>query len=137
MKRLLASWLPVILLFGCSKGEDIEPQVDFAPIAYERLSGWQDDNPLAAALAFRRSCEKLLRRPGPSKIGKHDIYGTADDWRLACDAAEDLSETTSPGDARRFFEAWFQPFAVTMDGEAEGLFTGYYEPLLRDQGPHR
>lgn len=131
MKRLLALCLPVALLFGCGKSTDVEPQVDFAPIAYERLAGWHSDNPIAAALAFRKSCEKLLSRPGPSKIGKHDVYGTADDWRLACDAAENLREETSAKDARRFFEAWFQPFAVTVDGETEGLFTGYYEPLLQ------
>ncbi|MGI9503450.1 MAG: murein transglycosylase A [Geminicoccaceae bacterium] len=131
MKWLWVFWLPIVLLFGCGKSSDIEPQVDFAPIAYERLTGWRSDNPLAAALAFRQSCEKLLSRPGTSKIGKHDVYGTADDWRLACDAAKGLNEETSAEDARRFFEAWFQPFAITVDGETEGLFTGYYEPLLQ------
>ena len=130
MKRLLALWLPALLLFGCDKGKDIQPQVDFKPVPYEKLEGWQNDNPLAAAVAFRRSCEKLLRRPGQSKLGKHDIYGTADDWRLACNAADELSESSSPEEARRFFEAWFQPFAISSDGDAEGLFTGYYEPLL-------
>ncbi len=129
--RLLASWALALLLFGCGKSDDIEPQVNFTPIAYEKLSGWQSDNPIAAVHAFRRSCEKLLRRPGRSPIGAHDVYGTADDWRLACDAAEKFDDASSPDDARGFFEAWFQPFAVTSDDEAEGLFTGYYEPLLR------
>lgn len=131
MKRLLAIWLPVALLFGCGQSDDIQPQVDFTPIAYEKLEGWRSDNPLAAALAFKRSCEKLLRRPPQSKIGKHDVYGTADDWRMACDAAEAIDQTSTSDDARRFFEAWFQPFAIMADGEVEGLFTGYYEPLLR------
>lgn len=130
MKRLLALWLPAALLFGCGKGDDIQPQVEFKAIPYEKLEGWQRDNPLAAAVAFKRSCEKLLRRPGQSTIGKHDIYGTADDWQLACDAANELTESSQPEDARRFFEAWFQPFAITSDGDNEGLFTGYYEPLL-------
>ncbi len=128
--RIFASCALAILLFGCGKSDDIEPQVNFTPIAYEKLKGWQSDNPIAAVVAFRRSCEKLLRRPGPSPIGAHDVYGTADDWRLACDAAEKFSDTSSPDDARRFFEAWFQPFAVTADDETEGLITGYYEPLL-------
>ena len=130
MKRHLASWALVAFLFGCGKSDDIQPQVDFTPIAYEKLEGWRSDNPLAAVLAFRRSCEKLLRRPGQSRIGKHGLYGTAEDWRMACDAAAELDGTASADDARRFFEAWFQPFAVTSDGETEGLFTGYYEPLL-------
>ncbi len=128
--RLLASWALALLLFGCGKSDDIEPQVNFKPIAYEKLSGWQNDNPIAAVVAFRRSCEKLLRRPSRSPIGSHDVYGTTDDWRLACGAAEKFSDTSSPDDARGFFEAWFQPFAVTTEDKTEGLFTGYYEPLL-------
>lgn len=130
MKRALVSWALLSLLFGCGKSDDIEPQIDFAPIAYEKLQGWGSDNPLAAALAFGRSCEKLLSRPGQSQIGKHEVYGIADDWRMACDAASELDETSNAADARRFFEAWFQPFAITADGETDGLFTGYYEPLL-------
>ena len=130
MKRFLASWTLVVLLFGCGKSEDIQPQVEFKPIAYERLQGWRYDNPTAAVLAFERSCEKLLRRPGQSQIGKHQIYGTADDWQMACDAAKKFDQTSSAGDARRFFEAWFQPFEVTSEDQSEGLFTGYYEPLL-------
>ncbi len=30
--------------------------------------------------------------------------------------------------ARNFFETYFQPYGVSSDGDAEGLFTGYYEP---------
>lgn len=129
--RILASCAFVFLLFGCGKSDDIEPQVDFTPIAYEKLNGWQSDNPVDAVIAFQRSCEKLLRRPGKSPIGDHEIYGTTDDWRLVCDAAQGFSKTSSADEARDFFEAWFQPFAVTAEDEAEGLFTGYYEPLLR------
>lgn len=131
MMRSLASLVLVASLFGCGQSDDIEPQVDFTPIAYEKLNGWQSDNPLTAVLAFGRSCKKLLRRPKQSPIGAHDIYGTTDDWKLACDAAAKFDETSSASDARKFFEAWFQPFAVTADDETKGLFTGYYEPLLR------
>lgn len=131
MKRFLASWALAVFLFGCGKSEDIQPQVDFEPVAYEKLAGWRSDNPTAAVFAFRRSCEKLLRRPGQSRIGKHEIYGTADDWKMACDAAKKLEKTSSASDARRFFEAWFQPFEVASEDEVEGLFTGYYEPQLR------
>ena len=35
-----------------------------------------------------------------------------------------------PAAARAFFEAGFVPVLVTDRGNAEGLFTGYYEPLL-------
>lgn len=118
------------LLFGCGKTEDIQPQVHFAPVAYEDLQGWPNDNPTAAIEAFKRSCGKLTTRPGSSTIGAHDLYGKADDWRLACDAANGFKASPTAEEARQFFEAWFQPFEITSDGKTSGLFTGYYEPLL-------
>lgn len=117
-------------LFGCDKSEDIQPQVEFTAIPYEKLNGWSRENPIAAIEAFRRSCDKLLLRPASSSVGGHDIYGTADDWRLACKAARTIVANPTADDSRRFFEAWFQPFEISSDDETEGLFTGYYEPLL-------
>lgn len=129
--RILALLALALPLSGCGKSDDVQPQVEFAPISYERLDGWGRDNPAAAIAAFRRSCDKLTNRPGGAAIGAHALYGTADDWRMACQAAADMDQQPTAADARRFFEAWFQPFEITADGETEGLFTGYYEPLLR------
>jgi membrane-bound lytic murein transglycosylase A len=53
-------------------------------------------------------------------------FGRVGDWRSLCEAAQSLP----PGDdwaAREFFEKGFTPFAVADYGNAEGLFTGYYE----------
>ena len=130
MIRTMAPLALVFLLSGCDKGENVQPQVDFTPITYENLDGWGRDNPADAVKAFQRSCKKLLNRPTASMIGAHEIYGTAADWRLACNAADALTDNASAGDARSFFEAWFQPFEIVADGESQGLFTGYYEPLL-------
>lgn len=107
------------------------------PISYERLDGWGRDNPVAALGAFQRSCEKLAHRPSTASMGAHALYGTAADWQMACEAALDIEQQPSSDDARRFFEAWFQPFEITADGETEGLFTGYYEPLLNGSKTRR
>ncbi len=51
-------------------------------------------------------------------------------WKPACAAAAQL---TNPDNAqvRRFFERHFQPHALSDgEGQAEGMVTGYYEPLL-------
>ncbi len=55
------------------------------------------------------------------------LAGSLGAWRGACAAAPGA---TSPGQARAFFEDWFQPYLVTDRGQPGGLFTGYYEPLL-------
>ncbi|MGI9437019.1 MAG: murein transglycosylase A [Geminicoccaceae bacterium] len=118
-------------LLACGKGDDAQPYVEFSPISYEKLQGWRDDHPAAAIIAFRRSCDKLVLRPEDGAIGAHALYGTAKDWRMACEAAGEIGDAPDAGEARKFFEAWFQPFEVTADGDREGLFTGYYEPLLQ------
>ena len=125
--------LPILaasLLFSCGKSDDLQPQVEFSPITYEELSGWRNDNPASAIKAFRRSCTKMIQRPGDTSVGGHTIYGKSDDWRLACEASSDISDKPSSEQARQFFEAWFQPFEIIADDKTEGLFTGYYEPLL-------
>ena len=89
------------------------------PAAWADLPGWKDDDPAAAWPAFLQSCRGLA--------GK--AHGAA--WKRVCDAAR--AAEGKPGfDARRFFEANLKPYAVVAgDGNASGLVTGYYEPLLR------
>ena len=52
-------------------------------------------------------------------------------WKRVCDLAR--AEAGKPGhDARRFFERNLRPYAIVNgEGNASGLVTGYYEPLLR------
>src|SRR5687767_9430387 len=75
------------------------------PATFADLPGWEADDPSAALAAFLRSCRRMK---GP-----------------ICEAAARASS------ARTFFESNFQPFAVSSGVDAEGLFTGYYEPQLQ------
>lgn len=69
------------------------------------LDGWAEDDHDAALEAFRLTCGAL-----PA------------DWaELAARAGG-----VGPGQARRFFEAWFRP--VLIEDGTPALFTGYYEP---------
>jgi membrane-bound lytic murein transglycosylase A len=91
------------------RGERQEGRV-LTPATFADLPGWAEDDPSAALAAFLRSCRRLR---------------SEDDWSPACAAA------ARAGSARDFFEANFQPFAVSAGDDPEGLFTGYYEPLLQ------
>lgn len=91
------------------RGERPDGRV-LTPATFADLPGWEEDDPSAALAAFRRSCRRLR-----SEVN----------WSPACEAA---AQATSP---RAFFESNFQPFAVSAGGDPEGLFTGYYEPLLQ------
>ncbi|MBX3663263.1 MAG: MltA domain-containing protein [Burkholderiales bacterium] len=83
---------------------------------WAELPGWQDDDPAAAWDAFLTSCGTLKNQTA---------------WQAVC---RDAMAAPRPdrAAARRFFESNFTPYQLLQaDGRAEGLATGYYEPLLR------
>ncbi len=83
------------------------------PSRFTDLAGWSDDHQAEALAAFLRSCTALSKRA---------------EWRSVCVAAS----ATPPGDAaaRGFFESNFTPYLAGNNEDHDGLFTGYYEPLL-------
>ena len=82
------------------------------------LPGWNDDDLAAAWPAFMASCRGVAGKPH------------APSWKRVCDLAR--AADGKPGhDPRRFFETHLKPYAILGDGNASGLVTGYYEPLLR------
>ena len=86
------------------------------PANWSDLPGWASDDPDAAWPGFLLSCRGMASKPhGPS-------------WKRVCE----LAKAHSGINTRQFFEANLKPHAVlSADGNATGLVTGYYEPLLR------
>lgn len=86
------------------------------PVDWSALSLWKDDTVNEAWGAFLLSCSTLKKQTA---------------WQAVCNEAATLAP---PDDAttRAFFEQRFQLYQATQDdGNAEGLITGYYEPLLK------
>jgi len=113
-----------------ARPEPQPPRLDLAPVSFEALAGWQDDDPSEALVAFRRSCETIRDQPDDQPVGRSPIAGRVGDWRPICEDAAALPRGSSGTVARAFFERWFVPYRVSDRGDPEGLFTGYYEPLL-------
>lgn len=107
-----------------------EARLALEPAAFVDLPGWSED-PMAPALdAFRRSCARMAALPAAAPLGGTGFAGTAGDWRAACAAAQRVPAGNDAA-VRSYFETWFRPLAARADGgEGDGLFTGYYEPLL-------
>jgi len=83
----------------------------------------------AAVPVFLKSCARFLTRADSAPLDAVAMsvdFGRVGDWRSLCDAAQALP-SGDDGAAREFFEKGFTPFAVADYGNAEGLFTGYYE----------
>lgn len=89
------------------------PASRWVAAGWSDLPGWPQDSVLAAWPALLKSCE----RPAP-------------DWAAACASARALAAPDEPR-VRAWLQAQLQPWRVeTPDGAAEGLITGYYEPLF-------
>ena len=87
-----------------------------APVDWSTLPGWHQDDMTGAWAAFKRSCDVLRQREA--------------DWQEICSDADMLGEPDA-NLVRAFMETRFVPHAVhDAQGSAEGLVTGYYEPLL-------
>lgn len=106
--------LLLLCLQACTTGP---PQPGLgAAVPWERLRGWEADKHAAAWPALLASCSRINDQSR---------------WRAVCRAAGQMDNPTDT-EARRFFEANFQPHPVYgEDGRREALITGYYQPLLR------
>lgn len=106
--------------------ETVAATLDLQPLDFQALPGWHNDDQGAALATFLVSCNTLERKAPTAAMGGEGAFGTVADWMGACAAARQ----TAPSGARAFFESWFRPWRATASGDASGLFTGYYEPLL-------
>ena len=86
------------------------------PVDWAAFTFWQDNSVSEVWTAFLRGCTTLKKQSA---------------WQAVCNEAATM---TQPDDAtaRAFFVQRFQLYQATQDdGNAEGLITGYYEPLLK------
>jgi len=116
------------VLAACEKPGEEPPAFALEPVAFSALDGWNGDDLAAALVAFGRSCSPILKRDPASPFGDDPRTGSNALWQDACRAAAELPDGRDA--ARAFFESWFQAYAVSGGGSQDGLFTGYYEPLL-------
>ncbi|HKJ72775.1 MAG TPA: murein transglycosylase A [Alphaproteobacteria bacterium] len=101
--------------------------VGYDRVGFDNIPGWQKDDPVAALVAFRKSCTRILSADPASPMG--GISGTAGDWRVVCRQVEDMSEVPNmnPDTARAFLESALVPFRVRSGHETKGQVTGYFE----------
>ncbi len=108
---------------------EAQPVLTLKPIAFADLDGWDRDNQAAALAAFMRSCAAMLKQPADKPMDGDGFAGTVGDWHGDCRDAQGVR----PGDpiaARRFFEDRFRAFSVRLGSNPDGLFTGYYAPIV-------
>ncbi len=124
---LLTLLLVIIGLAGCAP-QPPPASLKLEPTSFAALAGWTEDDHGQALLAFVASCS---RHPGTNGTETWQRLGVSRETLAAVCAA---AAAVPPGDreqARGFFEKHFVPALASNNGDAGGLFTGYYEPELR------
>jgi membrane-bound lytic murein transglycosylase A len=92
-------------------------------VEFGDLPGWSKADLNPALASFQRGCMVLKSKPPESPMAGKGYAGSVADWQAVCANAK--------GNARAFFESNFTPYQISAGGVRDGLFTGYYEPLIR------
>lgn len=110
--------ITLCLLTSCGK---TKPTFNLRAVSFNALPSWNQDHLTEAWPAFIRSCVKINEMPA-----------TANQIKLqhVCNLAVALKDT-SENNIRSFFETNFIPYKVSDGSHNEGLFTGYYEPVIK------
>ena len=102
------------------------PNSEFEGLAWHEIKGWIEDDHADAFSAFLASCKPILRSSEKARATRGETYGALFEVCGRAVGAVPLDQTG----ARHFFEQNFRPIRLTAQGEAEGFFTGYYEPVV-------
>jgi peptidoglycan lytic transglycosylase A len=126
--RAVAALVSAIMFIAARTASAEEPlklaNTQLEPVTWTQVAGWTADNHLAAFAAYQTSCQALRRRARADDQGP--IYAAL--WTV-CQRATGLRPQDSAS-ARAFFEQNFQPVRIARLGEADGLLTGYFEPIV-------
>jgi membrane-bound lytic murein transglycosylase A len=121
-RDLMTQGTPIVAGYTCQR------------IAYDALSRWADDDHGLALQTFRQSAGLIGQHP--LNFAKQPTFaGWKEDWRPAVEAS---ANSTAEKDPRGFFENNFIPCQISDAHRPNGLFTGYFEPVVhgsRNHGP--
>lgn len=102
------------------------PNSNFEALAWHEIKGWIEDDHGEAFSAFLASCKPILRSSAKTRAERGQTYNALVEVCGRAVGAVPLDETG----ARHFFEQNFRPIKLTAQGETDGFFTGYYEPVV-------
>ena len=109
------------------------PALALTAVPFSAVPGWGEDHLSAAIPPLRRECALLVGQPPEAALGGDGtaarLGGTAGQWRSLCSAAAAVPAGDDAA-ARAMLERELQPYAISDNGQTQGLFTGYYEPQV-------
>ena len=138
---LLCVAVATLVLSACSAPQEVSnktpavptignKELKITPTSFNVLPNWQVENFQNFAAAYKKSCNRVLKKSSQSNFGKNKEFGTSQEWQILCRKFENIDHSNA-GALRQFFEANFIPYNVASGSNQEGLFTGYYEASLK------
>ncbi len=123
ISRLILAIFVVFLLGSCTK---IEQKLEYQKLNFSQIQGWEADDHSASLEQFRVACNKIAANKKPL-LKKYNSQKNTNDLKRVC-LKLDNNNNQNP---KYFFEQNFDPVLVINDGSKLGLFTGYFEPVLK------
>lgn len=111
--------------FGMGRKAEDAKALTLSPVSFASVPGWQQDDQSQALVAFRKSCAVMMKRDPNASVSPTVIAGRIADWLPACRAAQG---NVLP---KAFFQQYFNAYVMNTPLGNNGLFTGYYETMLR------
>ena len=94
----------------------VKPADYLRSVSFSELPGWTEDDVRQSWPAMLATCQALAKRT---------------EWQEVCRLASEVNPTDEAM-VRRYYESQFIPHQLrNLDGNSQGMATGYYEPLLR------
>lgn len=115
--------IPILLLISCGESDVPKPKtgLEYTPVAFADIKGWNNDDLQEAFHAYSLSCEKLQNNKAEF-LGNAALKIRTSDYLRIC-----TKRPSSAQDFRKFLEENFVPYLISFDGNSEGKFTSYYE----------
>ena len=103
--------------------------LELKKIAVEYLPGFKTDKVEHALHAFRKSCEKISRKNPNARFGSQPYAGLVKDWATICRGLPSPGSKNSKH--REYLIQKFNAYKIVDLSNPQGLFTGYFEPILK------
>ncbi len=128
---------PLFILAGCAVTSPSDvgefsktAKLNLVQESFSTLPNWKSDNFSNLALAYKKSCSRILKKDSQSNFGPSTKFGKSQEWQIACRKFNSVDKNNA-AKMRQFFETNFIPYSAQADNNPEGLFTGYYEASLK------
>lgn len=122
---LLAFFLTISACSSLQKSPQHHKAIAVEKSSFQALPDWRSANHPNALSAFKNSCTKIVLLSNTTTLFDELPNISVADLQYACTQANQWQ-----GNARLFFEAYFDVYTARANGSRDSFFTGYYESTL-------